>query len=465
MFLCYRREDASGHAGRLYDAITAHLPLESVFMDIDTIEPGVDFVEVVEEAVGSCDVLLALIGQRWLRTSNETGAPRLQDANDYVRLEIEAALERQIRVIPVLIQDSHMPSAQELPEGMRALARRNAIEISDHRWRYDVDQLLRVLIRVREAAESKSTTSPQRSAPATTVSLSSNADQTALPLNQTPTVGKGQAAPGTDMISHQGSARSENTTPRPTGRRVRWNIIVIAFIIIALVLTALLLDLRRSNSSTIVTTDGFVTVTGAGLQTTPTLHTSGPSDLLVAMVSTEYSHSIVVTGGGLVWTKVARYAGTDSTSGQDIEIWMARDKVASEHLTVSSSMTGTPVWLQSLSVMAFKGASGVGAIASSCFSTTACPSNSAAPKVTLTPTHAGSMIIGVGYDYSDDIARFADRGQVIDQQAFDRTERATMWVQHAISLTRARSPVTIGDAVAAGDDWALTAFEVKPSHR
>jgi len=120
VFLSYRREDASGHAGRLYDALTGQFPPEQVFMDIDTIEPGVDYVEVVEEAVGSCDVLLAVIGQRWLQATGETGAPRVQDEHDLVRLEIEAALSRKIRVIPVLVQDSRLPSAEEMPEGLRA---------------------------------------------------------------------------------------------------------------------------------------------------------------------------------------------------------------------------------------------------------------------------------------------------------------------------------------------------------
>jgi len=151
VFLNYRREDTAGHAGRLYDALTAHFPAEQVFIDVDTIEPGADFVEVVEEAVGSCTVLLALIGQRWLQVTNQAGPQRLHDEHDFVRMEIEAALNRSIRVIPVLVQGARMPSYEDLPETMRPLTRRNAIELSDHRWRYDTDQLVRVLERIRGA--------------------------------------------------------------------------------------------------------------------------------------------------------------------------------------------------------------------------------------------------------------------------------------------------------------------------
>src|SRR5665811_1515157 len=104
VFLNYRRADASGHAGRLFDALTARFPNWEIFMDIDTIEPGVDFVEVVDDAVGTCDVLLALIGQGWLHTSTESGERRLLDNDDFVKLEIQAALNRKIRVIPVLVQ-------------------------------------------------------------------------------------------------------------------------------------------------------------------------------------------------------------------------------------------------------------------------------------------------------------------------------------------------------------------------
>jgi TIR domain len=147
IFLNYRREDTAGYAGRLYDALVSRFPADQVFIDIDAIEPGVDFVEVVENAVGACDVFIALIGQRWAEVMNERGQRRLGDENDFVRLEIEAALKRKIRIIPVLVQGANMPRASELPESLAPLARRNALELSDHRWRYDLQQLVQVLER------------------------------------------------------------------------------------------------------------------------------------------------------------------------------------------------------------------------------------------------------------------------------------------------------------------------------
>ena len=114
-------------------------------MDIDTIEPGVDFVETIEKAVGSCDVLIALIGKQWLTITDPAGRRRLDNPADFVRLEIKTALERNIRVIPALIPGAAMPRSQDLPDELEKLTRRNAIEISDTRFREDVDRLIRVL--------------------------------------------------------------------------------------------------------------------------------------------------------------------------------------------------------------------------------------------------------------------------------------------------------------------------------
>jgi hypothetical protein len=104
IFISYRREDSSGWAGRLYDRLSQRFGGDNVFMDIDTIDPGLDFVEVIQQAVGSCDVLVALIGRHWLTSTDEQGQRRLENPEDFVRLEITAALERNIRVIPALLQ-------------------------------------------------------------------------------------------------------------------------------------------------------------------------------------------------------------------------------------------------------------------------------------------------------------------------------------------------------------------------
>jgi hypothetical protein len=152
IFLNYRREDAADAAGRLSDALAAHFGSGHLFMDIDAIEPGVDFEEVVNEAVGTCDVLIAVIGRHWLTVVDHRGRRRLDNPDDYVRMELEAALERNVRVIPVLVQGVDMPGSDELPEALKKLARRNAVEVSTTRWRYDIGRLTAALERITETA-------------------------------------------------------------------------------------------------------------------------------------------------------------------------------------------------------------------------------------------------------------------------------------------------------------------------
>lgn len=144
VFINYRREDTAGHAGRLFDRLSSRLP-GRVFMDVDTIEPGVDFAEVIGQAVGKCEVLLVMIGREWLRVKDAAGSRRLNDPEDFVRLEVAAALQRNIRVIPVLVEGAAMPRPDDLPPDLARLARRNAIELSDARWAFDVDRLIQTI--------------------------------------------------------------------------------------------------------------------------------------------------------------------------------------------------------------------------------------------------------------------------------------------------------------------------------
>ena len=142
IFICYRREDSSGHAGRLYDRLEAHFGDDDVFMDIAAIEPGADYMEVIDRTVATVDVLIVLIGQRWLGTRDPAGARRLDDPEDVVRLEVASALARNIRVFPVLVQGATMPHPSDLPPDLAGLTRRNAIEISDGRWDFDAERLI-----------------------------------------------------------------------------------------------------------------------------------------------------------------------------------------------------------------------------------------------------------------------------------------------------------------------------------
>src|SRR5215218_10065225 len=116
VFIRYRRQESSGMAGRLYERLAARLGEDQVFMDVDTIALGVDFAEVITQAVSTCQVLLAVIGPRWLTATDQEGRRRLDDPDDVVRLEIVAALERDIRVIPILVEGAVMPRRQELPD-------------------------------------------------------------------------------------------------------------------------------------------------------------------------------------------------------------------------------------------------------------------------------------------------------------------------------------------------------------
>lgn len=150
VFISYRRKEASGMAGRLYDRLAARFGDDQVFMDVDKIALGVDFAEVIAQAVSSSRVLLAVIGPTWLTATDGDGRRRLQDPNDLVRLEIAAALERGIRVIPILIEDADMPSRQELPEDLAELADRQALRVRHESFRVDTDRLLAAVERKRQ---------------------------------------------------------------------------------------------------------------------------------------------------------------------------------------------------------------------------------------------------------------------------------------------------------------------------
>ena len=142
IFISYRREDTAGYAISLHDRLAARFGAEQVFMDIDNIDFGDDFVDVIKEKISACDVLLVLIGRNWLTSKDASGRRRLDSPDDFVRLEVAAALERKIRVIPVLFAGAVPPMRDDLPADMAPLSRRNAITISDAAFHQDVVRLL-----------------------------------------------------------------------------------------------------------------------------------------------------------------------------------------------------------------------------------------------------------------------------------------------------------------------------------
>lgn len=142
VFISYRREDAAGHAGRLYDWLTRRFGEHGVFIDVVAIEPGKRWRYEIQRALEACWAVLVVIGPQWLTPRNGTGRPRIRDPDDVLRYEVGTALHRDdVEVIPVLVEGARMPKREDLPEELSELRERNAAELSDVRWRYDVGLL------------------------------------------------------------------------------------------------------------------------------------------------------------------------------------------------------------------------------------------------------------------------------------------------------------------------------------
>ena len=145
IFISYRREDSAPYAGRLYDRLCGRFGADQVFMDVDDIPPGADFAAHIGAKVGSCEAMIVVIGHEWLTARNGDGQLRLSDPQDFVGLEVALALQRDGMVIPVLVGGASMPKATELRSDLKALAKRNAVILSDHEFQRDVDSLVKAL--------------------------------------------------------------------------------------------------------------------------------------------------------------------------------------------------------------------------------------------------------------------------------------------------------------------------------
>lgn len=167
IFISYRREQTAAHAGRLYDRLCDNFGEQAVFMDVDSIGPGLDFARVLDEAVSSCAVMVVVIGPGWAEVADQRGR-RLDDPSDYVRQEIETGLRREIRVVPVLVHGAALPQPQELPEGLRPLARRQAFPLPDDSFRSQAQELVE---RLRPLVSPGAVAGPQGAEPAWTVEL------------------------------------------------------------------------------------------------------------------------------------------------------------------------------------------------------------------------------------------------------------------------------------------------------
>jgi hypothetical protein len=147
IFINYRRGDDPGNAGRLFDRLQDSFAPEQLFLDVDNIAPGLDFVRVLNERVAECDIVLAVIGKGWIDARDASGTKRLEDPDDFVRIEIASALSQGKRVVPVLVGDAPMPRAEDLPEPLRPLAIRNAVRLTHERFRSDTQGLIKALQR------------------------------------------------------------------------------------------------------------------------------------------------------------------------------------------------------------------------------------------------------------------------------------------------------------------------------
>jgi hypothetical protein len=145
VFISYRWADSAGYAGRVMDRLDRELGRDLVFMDVDALPLGTNFSKVLHEEVAKCKVLLAVIGPNWLDARDEHGNRRLDNPNDFVRIEIAAALQRSIPVIPLLLDGARIPKADELPEDLKELALRNGMEIRHASFQDDMNRLIRGL--------------------------------------------------------------------------------------------------------------------------------------------------------------------------------------------------------------------------------------------------------------------------------------------------------------------------------
>ena len=154
IFISYRREESVWETGRIYDYMERKFGTGAIFKDVDTIALGDNFRDRIQEAVGQCQILLAVIGRRWLQVHDVAGRRRLDDPTDWVRLEIETALERKVRVIPVLLDDVKIPDRKTLPESLQPLCDRHAANVRhDPDFRRDMERMLKVIAQHLKATE------------------------------------------------------------------------------------------------------------------------------------------------------------------------------------------------------------------------------------------------------------------------------------------------------------------------
>ena len=145
IFISYRRIDSAGFAGRIADYFAMAQPEVTVFMDVNSIAPGANFPDTIKNGLAQSNVLLALVGPQWLTASTESGARRLDDPGDFVRLELKHAIEEKLTLVPILLDDTPIPAASDLPEELRPLTQYNAFRLRHDAFRRNVEALAEML--------------------------------------------------------------------------------------------------------------------------------------------------------------------------------------------------------------------------------------------------------------------------------------------------------------------------------
>jgi hypothetical protein len=252
IFISYRREETGYAAGWLYDRLAARFGGGQVFKDVDSIQLGDDFVDVITSAVGSCDVLLALIGDRWSTVTDEDGKHRLDDPDDFVRLEIEAALTRDVRVIPILVDGARMPAATELPASLGTLVRRQSLDLDPTSFEFDTNRLLKVLDSTLAEVQTarRTTVADVEPAPGTTPMTTTPAEAgpgsgSAEP-SQDPAL-TGEPAPSVPVPPGEESASTSTAQRSPASGRSRWLIAAGAGALVILIIVVVVLATRSDD--------------------------------------------------------------------------------------------------------------------------------------------------------------------------------------------------------------------------
>src|SRR6478609_4648925 len=143
IFINYRREDTSGYSGRIFDSLSNEFGEDNIFIDVTKINTGTDYTVVITQALDKCNYFLILIGNTWLSCKDNSGNRRIDNPDDFVRKEISLAITKKIKIIPVLLEETSMPLAKEVPAGIQEMCKWQAIEIADSRWKYDTDKLIK----------------------------------------------------------------------------------------------------------------------------------------------------------------------------------------------------------------------------------------------------------------------------------------------------------------------------------